>query len=173
MPKVLFSHEQIVFLKKYIKNTRISVLAEMFNNNFNASITTRQLLGWCNYRKLHNGIPKTAPKKAIGDEYTKRGYVFVKVSNKDKANSYYKGTWKLKHVLIWEQANGKIPKGYRVTFLDGNKSNFSLDNLALITSMENVQLNAQRLRTNDKDLTKTGLMIIRLDMAIKKRMRDR
>ena len=52
------------------------------------------------------------------------GYTYMKVAEPK--------TWKMLHVLIYEEEHGKIPKGKIVTFKDGNKSNFDIDNLELI-----------------------------------------
>ena len=53
-------------------------------------------------------------------------------------------------------------------FLDGNKNNFELDNLALVTDAELCVMNRVGYRFEDKELTKTGLAIIRHKMAINK-----
>ena len=37
------------------------------------------------------------------------------------------------HRLIWECANGEIPKGYEIHHIDGNKLNNSISNLEMIT----------------------------------------
>ena len=41
-------------------------------------------------------------------------------------------TWRLKHHLVWEAAHGPLPKGCKLAFLDGDKTNCSLSNLQLI-----------------------------------------
>ena len=65
------------------------------------------------------------------------------------------------HVLIYETFNDiKIPKGYVVDHLDGNKRNNRLDNLEMITSSEN------NLRAYDTGLKKSGFEnpLCRIDM---------
>jgi len=62
----------------------------------------------------------------------KEGYVLVKIAHRK---------WIRKHQLIWEQANGEIPKGYVLRLKDGNKENYSLDNMELITFADNMRLN--------------------------------
>ncbi len=47
------------------------------------------------------------------------------------------------HILVWEAFNGKIPKGYFIDHIDGNRSNNNLDNLRLVTQSENMK-NAMR-----------------------------
>jgi len=62
----------------------------------------------------------------------KEGYLLVKIAHKK---------WIRKHRLIWEQAHGEIPKGYVLRIKDGNKENYSLDNMELITFADNMRLN--------------------------------
>jgi len=62
----------------------------------------------------------------------KEGYVLVKIAHKK---------WIRKHRLIWEQAHGEIPKGYVIRIKDGNKENYSLENMELISCADNMRLN--------------------------------
>lgn len=77
--------------------------------------------------KPHNAMP-------IGSErITKDGYIEVRTD----CPGYRK--WKLKHRIIWEQINGKIPNGYNVQFKDGNRKNCDINNLYLISRKEQLQ----------------------------------
>jgi hypothetical protein len=62
----------------------------------------------------------------------KEGFVLVKIAHRK---------WIRKHRIIWEQSNGEIPKGYLIRIKDGNKENYSLDNMELITRADNMLLN--------------------------------
>ena len=74
------------------------------------------------FKKGH--VPHNA--KPIGyeriDEY---GYVLAKVSGRK--------TLVRKHRHVWEQAHGPIPKGYNVSFKDGDRTNCELQNLVLVS----------------------------------------
>lgn len=74
--------------------------------------------------------------------------------------------WIQKHVLLWEQANGPIPKGHCLIFLDGNRSNIALDNLELISRSTLLTLNKQGLISNDADVTRTSIQVAKLIEAI-------
>lgn len=50
------------------------------------------------------------------------GYIHVKVAEPH--------AWRPKHYLIWEAAHGPIPADHQVYFIDGNRRNFRLANLA-------------------------------------------
>lgn len=101
----------------------------------------------------HNRTP-------VGTELMKAdGYVWRKIAEPNK--------WRQKHIIIYEKYHGiKILKGKLVTFLDGNRENFSIDNLTLISQSENQYLNKMGLRFADNDLTKSGIAIARLRVAI-------
>lgn len=53
------------------------------------------------------------------------GYVEVKIAEPNK--------WRGKHRVIWEREHGEVPKGYSVSFKNGNRQDFSLDNLILVS----------------------------------------
>ena len=94
------------------------------------------------------------------------GHVMIKISmlNNKKGGrnfNHYKGSWKLKKNLIWEQCNGLIPKGYTVICLDDNRDNLEPDNLALATKNEIMLLRHYDMQFNDKERTRTGLAIVR------------
>lgn len=50
--------------------------------------------------------------------------------------------WKAVHALNWEAAHGPIPKGYLVVFRDGDRTNTALENLELISRIENLRRNS-------------------------------
>ncbi len=49
--------------------------------------------------------------------------------------------WVSVHVLIWEEAYGKLPPGWIVIFINGNKRDVRRDNLAIVTRTELMRLN--------------------------------
>jgi hypothetical protein len=82
-----------------------------------------------------------------------KGYVVVKTRT---------GSWKRKHILIWEAANGPVPEGHRIIFADGNKQNIRLDNLILLSNREMLLMNNKHLIFPDADATKAGLLIAKI-----------
>lgn len=59
------------------------------------------------------------------------GYVEVKVAEPR--------TWRLKHRVVWEEANGPIPAGCNVQFRNGNTQDVRLENLFLISRAEQLR----------------------------------
>ena len=67
--------------------------------------------------------------KPVGYErVNKDGYLLIKVEGEHQMV--------LKHRHVWQQAHGEIPRGHNVMFRDGDKRNFSLDNLELVSRQE-------------------------------------
>lgn len=109
----------------------------------------------------HNTLPVGAEVK-LADGYTK-----VKVSDKPKAYSW--DNWKLKHRNEHEQKHGTIPEGHAVTFLDGNRENSDVENLALVSLAENGILTKTNLRFKDVELTRTGIAVAKVIARIKEK----
>ncbi len=74
--------------------------------------------------------------------------------------------------MLWEKKNGKVPEGYVLTFLDGDKSNFTLDNLALISMAESLEITRSNLRSTNPEFTKTGILIAKVKIARSKRKKN-
>ena len=107
--------------------------------------------------------------KPIGYERISRdGYVEVKIAMRpgDVPDGH---NFVSKHRLVWEAANGPIPKGHKVIFLDGDKLNYALENLALVTDAEHLELTRSGLRTDNTEFTKTGVLIARSKVITNKK----
>lgn len=63
-------------------------------------------------------------RMAVGAEArTTDGYWRIKVADPD--------VWRHKHIMLWEQHHGPVPPGHVIYFIDGNKNNITIDNLAM------------------------------------------
>ena len=88
----------------------------------------------------------------VGSEAIKDGYTKIKVAEPNK--------WRLKHRIVWEKHHGRpVPPGHAVIFGDGNRCNFDLDNLILVSRAQLAMLNKNRLIQGNADLTRTGVVI--------------
>lgn len=54
--------------------------------------------------------------------------------------------WRAVHLLEWEAVNGPLPAGHAVAFRDGNKRNFDLANLELVSRAELMRRNSYHNR---------------------------
>jgi hypothetical protein len=105
--------------------------------------------GW--FKKGHHALNKAE----LGTEVVNKfGYHRVKIGEPN--------VWKFKHLLVWEEHNGKVPKGCLIIFADGNKDNCDISNLRCITQTENVIMNRYDLRAESAELTEIGLSIAKL-----------
>lgn len=104
--------------------------------------------------------------RAVGEErVTKDGYVQVHVRQhrKGKRNDQ----WVLKQRFIWEQHHGRpVPDGCKVIFCDGDRTNFSPDNLLLVTSGELLRMNARGPGWVDRDTAEAARDLARVQGAI-------
>ncbi len=182
-----YSAEVKKFIEENVRGNTSTELTRMVNDKFGTNYGVNNIKAYMKNHKLRNGldtsfkkghIPANKGKKGIcgrGCEKTwfkkghtpsnhkpvgseridsKDGYVLIKVAEPR--------TWKHKHRVIWEQHHGPIPKDYVVIFLDGDKQNLDINNLALITRNELKIMNNQRLRSEDAAITETGVLIARL-----------
>ena len=71
----------------------------------------------------------------------------------------------------YEKYYGEIPKGYWIYHLDGNVSNNSIDNLIALERSIVASLNITGLKSTDKELTKLGIDILKINRKVKERKR--
>lgn len=188
-------------VKQFIQQNYIGIgpagMAEELNVCFGTDYTKQQIKNYYSRNKLDSGVrghflkghePHNKGKKGINYEGTRAtqfkkgqmphnykpveservnggGYVDIKIADPNK--------WRPKHVLIWEAANGPVPKGHVVIFGDGDKRNFDLNNLLLVSRRQLIQMNKKGLIYGDAELTKTGILIADIHNKIGERNRKR
>jgi hypothetical protein len=186
----------IKFLKGIVKGRSYAEITGMFNREFGFSISVEAMGTLLKKHKLKNGrngrfrpgaIPPNKGQKGyyypgcektwfkpgqapsntmpLGSERVNAdGYVEIKYSEKSGSP---KNRWKGKNLIIWEKANGPVPKGYAVIFADGNRRNFKLKNLVLVSRKELAVLNHQSmLSSKNEDITKVSVNIARLAVLL-------
>lgn len=80
--------------------------------------------------------------REVGSErITKDGYIEVKIAEPNK--------WRLKHLVVWEEVNGPVPKGYAVLFRDSDRTNTDISNLKLVKRSELLIMNRYDIHGND------------------------
>lgn len=76
-----------------------------------------------------------------GNEIVVRKQPVRKLSLKTRPEGYVQvnvyGVWHYLHRVVWTAYNGEIPPGLQVRHLDGDKSNNSVENLAVGTQIDN------------------------------------
>ena len=176
----LLTPEQAEFVKENVKGVSNADLAQMVNERFGLNLTAKQMNTYKKNHKLKSGLDgrfkpgsvphnkgkniggyeptqfkkghKPANHRPVGSERVNvDGYVELKIAEPNK--------WILKHKHIWQLENGPMPKGHAIIFGDGDKRNFDIDNLLLVTRKQLLIMNQQRLIQNSAELTKTGVII--------------
>ncbi len=181
---IRYTKEQKEFLIKnnYKKTSR--ELADLFNKEFNTNITKTNVKNFRGNNKLNSGLTgrfekgnipfnkgtkgltkanKTSFRKGnIPSNHKKVGYERINVDGYIEIKVKEPNIFKLKHRIIYEQHYGKIPKGHKVIFADGNKLNIDPNNLILVTASEELIMNKNKLRYDEAELTRTGLLIAKV-----------
>lgn len=174
-----------MFNKKFCTNiTAANIKTFRGNNHLNSGLTGRFEKGhvpnnkgkkWDDYmsKDAQERSRKTTFKKGnkplnavdIGQEHIRysgskpddQGYLYIKVCD-GKGNK----NWIPKQRVIYEQYHSSIPDGHKVIFADGNRFNFDIENLVLVSSSEEFIMNQRNLRYVNQELTKTGHLIAQI-----------
>ena len=94
------------------------------------------------------------------------GYVEVKVADPN--------TWRARSRLVYEQANGKIPRNHCVLHKNGIKTDDRLENLIVISHAELATINHSGLFTeNGLDMNEVVINLARLKILINKRRKHK
>ncbi|MGT2833386.1 HNH endonuclease signature motif containing protein [Streptococcus halotolerans] len=164
-------------------------VAQKMNKKFGLNLTAQQIKTYRGNHKIDSGLTGHFPKGNVpfnkGKKFpnmppnsgqfkkghkpsnwypvgtvnkTTDGYPKIKVAEPDK--------WELLHRREWVKHNGPIPDGHRVAFLDGNKENWKIDNLTLLNSNELVKMNKHHYFSEDPELTKVGIGVVKVNNKI-------
>lgn len=188
-----FPQEMLEYVKENARGIGNREMADRCNKLFGTSITQTQMRNFKRNHGITSGltgrfqkghIPATKGKKMpshpnsqktqfkkghiphnhmeIGTlSHTTDGYLVRKIGEPDQ--------WELEARLVYEREKGKIPEGKIITYLDGDKDNVSIDNLALITCDVNLELNRKKYRFQSPELTQSGILAAQLAVDMRKR----
>lgn len=91
------------------------------------------------FKPGHRGGKAAQLYRPIGSErISKDGYLERKIND----DLPFQKRWRAVHILNWEAINGPLPVGHAVVFRDGNKQNFALDNLELVSRADLMRRNS-------------------------------
>lgn len=101
----------------------------------------------------------------VGTEIEREGYIWIKTGQPNH--------WRAKHRIVYEKTHGcRLGREDIVTFLDGNPRNMDPENLVLISKKENLLLTRWNLRSENPEITRTGVAVSKLHVAIERREKD-
>ena len=173
-----WTETELEYLREIAKGKYISEIVELMSKKFNYPFRKTQIKSAMTKYKIKNGMKSKVPKglkpwnkglqignshihnlKNVGDEYINSdGFVMIKLDNPTR--------WVHKHRYLYEQQFGEIPKDKVIIFLDGDKTNLSLDNLYCITRKQLMKMNQNNLFYNNPELTSTGAELANLMLKI-------
>jgi hypothetical protein len=104
--------------------------------------------------------------RPIGTErISKDGYLERKVND----DLPLQRRWRAVHLLVWEAAHGRVPKGHAIVFRNGDKRDIRLDNLQCISRRELMARNT--VHNLPKPLAETIQLLGALNRQIRRRTR--
>lgn len=194
----LFPDEIEKFIRANAPGMYNKDLTELVNKTFGTNYTKNQIDCYKTNHHISSGltgyfekghVPKNKGKKMNPEQYKKcagtmfkkgniphnhrpvgservgkDGYMQVKVAEPKK--------WKQKHVVIYEEHYGPIPKGNKVIFLDRNIRNFNIENLACVTSAELARLNQNHRISEFSEVTKAGIVLEKYRETIRQKRKE-
>lgn len=175
-----YSSEQIAFIMQHAHSMTIPQLTEMFNAHFMTNITRGAMQHICERKSIfpdRKGLKMVAGEKnpfsptlPIGSETISAGKVYVKVADNptisSKSSFGDNGNWLQKNRYVYEQRHGKIPEGYLLVALDGNRNNFDPDNFYAVPRRIGMILGANKWFSNNRELTLTAIKWCELFYAL-------
>ena len=189
---LVYTKEQLDFLKKYYPHYNLPDLVSLFNKHFNENKSQNQIrsvlrnhkitsgrtgkfqkghTAWNKNKKGFMGPNKTSFKPGHTPSTTKPlyhervdrdGYILIKVP---ETNPYTGAAhrFKYKHVWLWEQNYGAIPEGHIVMFKDGDIRNFDLNNLMLVSRSEQLIANLHDYKYQPSEIKPTILALAKVE----------
>lgn len=189
MSNIIWKKERLAYLREIAPGRGNQELADMVNAEFGLTLTRRQISSGKKNHGITSGLTGHFPKgqvpfnkgkkqsefmspegiertkatrfkkghsprnkKPIGSERidNKDGYTFVKTG---------KEGYRQKHRVIWEKNNGPVPEEHVIIFLNGNRQDYRIENLAMVSRATHCRINQTGLRSSDPELTKTGIIV--------------
>ena len=153
-----WGEECISYLREVAEGRSHKEITQLMRNKFNYDFNTKQIRNLLHRNGIKTGTTSgIEPKKVDTVSYLNNGYVMVKVEG---------GKWKHKHRYVYEKHYGKIGEGNYIIFLDGDKTNFNIDNLAEVSKRQLLYINKNNLKYDNAELSKAGIEVANLMIKI-------
>ena len=85
------------------------------------------------------------------------GIEFYRTSSNDYFRHFENGKVILMHRYVWEFYNCKIPKGYHIHHIDGNKANNDISNLQLMKGVDHWKLHGRLLTDAEREWRRNNI----------------
>lgn len=187
-----YTDEQVEWLRQAYPVTSQADLDAAFNARFGIQVSKQSVLSaikryrlksgrtghftpgsvsWNKGKTGYIGANRTSFKKGNlphnhkplwSERMGKDGYVEMSVPERNPYTGF-PSRYKHKHVWLWEQANGKKPKGTAVVFKDGDIRNFDIDNLMLVSRKELLVMNLHDYKNQPAALKPSILALAKME----------
>lgn len=158
-------------VRSFVRNHHITCgrtgCYEKGNRPWNAGTKGQGLTG----ANVHSFKPGNVPAnvRPLGFERIgKHGYIEIKVAERCPYTGF-PTRFRSKHVVVWEQHHGPVPPGMLIRFLDGDKTNCDIANLAMVSQGENAILNKSGISGLPAEIMPSCIALARL----RKKMGDK
>ena len=142
-----YSDEMIEFLRKNFDGITRDELVMKFNKHFNLKKNSEQIKNLC----IRNNIYMKYKNQYIN----KKGVAFSRIN----------GRYIPKKKYIYENEHGVIEEDETIISIDGNKQNFSLENLRKVKKEEARLLGIYKIRLTN-DTIETALLFVKLRLKV-------
>lgn len=166
-----WTESEIVWVKRNYPEMGGSKCASEFEKVFGKKRTIASVVATAH----RNGVYVSENTVEKNRNYTRRvplgttvddgdGYLKIKVGVE-----YSSSGWVRYHRYLYEQRHGKMPKGYKIMFLDGNKQNYADDNMLAVPASYFALMNKLNLRSEFPDINLASVKWCDLYSALKKK----
>lgn len=171
-----FSEKEKEIIKKYFPNNGAATTAALIDYFLNISrpATSVQAVAnkigiKCNPERVHRALcekakySQQAKIQSVGTvraETNKDGLTFYRMKAAD-------GRWKPAGRVVWEQHNGPMPKDWKIIYLDGDQSNYNIENLyAAPNKLQYQIIRNKHYKSGNPEITKTLIKFYELRNAL-------
>lgn len=159
----IFPEEVRRFMAENCQGNRAREMVVLLKETFGKDWTEEQVARYYKKHGIKSGV--ASRYMPIGSLVFRTGeWYYEKVADGPNSND----NWRSKHVMVWEQSYGPVPKGHMVIFLNGNRRDYSLENLALCPKDVGLEVNSRGLRFTNPEATRAGMLIAELCLKVRR-----
>lgn len=157
------TEEQKAFIEEYYPNHSVKETTKAFNEKFGTNKNKHTMLNYARRKglKVNDEIVTKSKIDASHAEGTK--HPFRQIGDVRFDGRYWvmktENGWKVAHRAVWEKHNGKVKDGNAVIYLDGDNTNWHINNLLEVPIRYLGMLDKNGLRSENAELTRTGVMV--------------
>lgn len=120
--------------------------------------------------KAYKSVPIGTEKIRVTGEQRKQIW-FIKISDEccageNRHKAPYQ--WEKKHLWLWRNTYGEIPKGHKIIFLNGDTLDCRIENLAIASDAAVMMMTRYKWFSSEPEITRTALLCCELEILQKR-----